>query len=150
MSRKQDTWLSRIKAVEREHAAVRFATNRLLEEAEHDPTVIKINVSLREIRNASGRLEGTYVVRLFAEFESGLRSCWSAVRGTDPPSRAVDLVNGTAARHAIPHDYIENVHAVRNYRNDLVHERVEVGEPISIAKARGDVCRFFGFLPPDW
>jgi hypothetical protein len=32
----------------------------------------------------------------------------------------------------------------------MVHEREEEVVPISIAEARGSLCRFFAFLPPTW
>jgi hypothetical protein len=85
---------------------------------------------------------------LFAEFETGLRVFWKTIRDTEPSTQ--DLLNGIAARRGIPHDRNANAHAVREYRNTLVHERDEEVVSISIAEARGVLCRFFAFLPPTW
>ena len=63
-------WLDRLKGVEREYRIVRLATDRLAAEAAHDPTILGRTLRVREIGPASQRLEGTYVVRLFAEFET--------------------------------------------------------------------------------
>jgi hypothetical protein len=152
MPHKLHEWLRRIKAVEREYSAVRIATDRLLAAAERDPTILPRDqaVRVRDIRDASARLDGTYIIRLFAEFESGLRVFWSTRRKTETPGRTRDLLDGIAASQRIPNDQSLNAHAVREYRNALVHERDELKLPISIAEARSDLCRFFAFLPPEW
>lgn len=141
-------WQSRIKAVEREYVAMRQAADRLLESAMADPTILLQNLRYREIVRASHNLEGTYVVRLFAEFESGARQYWRANWPTDP--KTVDLLDGLAARCGIPDTQRDNAHLVREYRNSLVHEREDQMEPVSMAVARGYLCRFFSFLPPQW
>ena len=112
------------------------------------PRSLEERWSLRHIVKASVRLEGTYVIRLFAEFETGLRLFWATIRETEPPTQ--HLLDGIAARRAIPPERLANAHAVREYRNSLVHERDEEVAPISIAEAQGYLCRFFAFLPPTW
>ena len=52
---------------------MRLAVDRLLEGARRDPTILSGDLNLHDIINASERLEGTYIIRLFAEFETGLR-----------------------------------------------------------------------------
>ena len=90
----------------------------------------------------------TYLIRLFAEFETGLRLYWATIRETEPPTQ--HLLDGIAASCDIPPGRLADAHAVREYRNSLVHERDEGMAPISIAEARGSLCRFFAFLPPTW
>jgi hypothetical protein len=85
---------------------------------------------------------------LFAEFETGLRLYWATIRETEPPTQ--HLLDGIAARCDIPPGRLAGAHAVREYRNSLVHERDEEMAPISIAEARGHLCRFFAFMPPTW
>jgi len=141
-------WQTRIKAVEREYSATRQATDRFQESAHRDPTILQEDLSYRDIVHASDNLEGTYIIRLFAEFETGLRLFWDHVRGTNP--RTYDLLEGLASMREIPHDRLTEAHAVQEYRNSLVHEREEKIDPISLPKARGYLCRFFSFLPPNW
>jgi hypothetical protein len=148
MPGEQFEWQRRIKEVEREHSAIRLATDRLLGEAQRDPTVLEGSLRTRDIVHASERLDGTYIIRLFAEFETGLRLFWATRRNTEPPVR--DLVNGVAALCVIPDDDRDSAHAVREYRNTLVHEREDQTEPISLADARSHLCRFFSFLPMNW
>jgi hypothetical protein len=95
-------WLRRIKAIEQEHASTRLAIDRLWEAAHRDPTILTWDLKLHDIRIASERLEGTYIIRLFAEFEAGLRLFWPMARGTDPPSRTRDLIDGVAATRRVP------------------------------------------------
>jgi hypothetical protein len=134
--------------MELDHSSTRCALDRLLVEARRDPTILGSDLKLQDIANASGRLEGTYIIRLFAEFETSLRLFWATIRDTEPPTQ--HLLEGIAARRGIPPDRLAGAHAVREYRNSLVHERDDGVAPISIAEARGRLCRFFAFLPPTW
>lgn len=141
-------WQTRIKAVEREYSATQQATDRFQEVVHRDPTILQGDLRPRDIVHASKNLEGTYVIRLFAEFETGLRLYWDQVRDTNP--RTHDLLEGLAALCGIPDEQRENVHVVREYRNTLVHEREEGIAAIPIARARGYLCHYFSFLPPKW
>jgi hypothetical protein len=141
-------WDKAIKDIEREYASMRLAADRLLEDARRDPKVLGREIDLRHIVRVSVRLEGTYVIRLFAEFETGLRLYWATIRQIEPPTQ--HLLDGIAARRAIIPERLASAHAVREYRNSLVHQRGEDVAPISMAKAQGSLCRFFAFLPPIW
>jgi hypothetical protein len=148
MPRDRDKWLRRIKEVEREYLAARFAVDSLLARAEVDPAILKRRFDLKDFRHMGERLDGTYVIRLFAEFETALRLYWSAIRSTHPPTR--DLLNGVAAQRHIPDECRDGAHQVRDYRNTLVHERDDRVTPIPIKLARGCLCRFVSFVPPTW
>jgi hypothetical protein len=97
---------------------------------------------------ASRNLEATYVIRLFAEFETGARQYWGVNWDTDP--KTVDLLDGLAARCSIPDTQRDFAHLVRDYRNGLVHEREDKPELVPIALARGYLCHFLSFLPLRW
>ncbi len=150
MPRKIDEWQRRIKAVEREFKSTRLAVDRLQSEATRDPAILNNAISLRDIGQASERLNGTYIVRLFAEFETGLRQFWLADRGTNPPTRTRALLVGIAATRKIPPDQLDNAHKVREHRNNLIHERDEESDLVSVTDARHHLCHFFSFLSPNW
>jgi hypothetical protein len=141
-------WQARIKAVEREYVAMRQAADHFRQAALVDPTILREDLKPREVIRASRNLEGTYIIRLFAEFETGARQYWRANWDTDP--KKVDLINGLAARCEIPDALRDKTHSVREYRNALVHEREDLPEVVPIAVARGYLCRFFSYLPPEW
>ena len=141
-------WQSRIKAVEREYVAMRQAADRFGQAALSDPTILRGNLRHGEIIVASRNLEGTYVIRLFAGFETGARQYWGANWDTNP--RTFDLLNGLAARCGIPETQRERALLVQGYRNALVHEREDMPEAVPIALARSYLCHFFSFLPPRW
>ncbi len=150
MPRARDVWFRRIEAVDREHAAARLAADRLLAEAQRDPTILQRAVQVKDVRRMAGRLDGTYLIRLFAEFETALRLYWAAARRTDPPARTRDLVDGVAATCRIAANRIREAHRVREYRNALAHERDVPTTPLSVPEARGHLCRFLSHLPPNW
>lgn len=142
------TWLERIKAVEREYLATRQAVDGFLAGLKAGTATMPPNTRLRDADTMSDNLEGTYLIRLFAAFESGLRSYWATVKDTAP--RTTDLIDGIAARRSIPDDTRDSVHAVREYRNSLVHESDETTESVPLAKSRGRLCTFFARLPDEW
>jgi hypothetical protein len=111
-------WQSRIKAIEREYVAMRQAADRFRQAAIDDPSILFERLRHSEIVAASRNLEGTYVIRLFAEFETGARQYWESTWNTEP--KTVDLLNGLAARCGIPDSQRDNGHLVRDYRNSLV------------------------------
>jgi hypothetical protein len=149
MFRKRDDWLTQIKAVEREYGTTWFATDRLREEARRDPTVLRRKLAPRDLSEASGNLEATYLIRLFAVFESGLRHFWQAQKPNRRP-RTQHLLDGVASVRGIPNDLLVNAHTVRKYRNNLVHEQDEDAAAVAIATARSHLCHFFSRLPPEW
>jgi hypothetical protein len=148
MPRERDEWPSRIKSIEREYGSVRLAVDRLLSQVRFDPTILNSGIALRDIVYAAENLEGTYFVRLFAEFETGVRNYWKTFRDTHP--RMEDLVNSLASRHKIPFNLTVSVHIVRNLRNSLVHEREDVTETVTIGEARKYLCKYLARLPSDW
>jgi len=144
MPHKRREWIERIKEVHREYQSVRIAVDRLLPDTQSRGNV----VNFRDLSRASARLEGTFIIRIFAEFETGLRDYWKTVRDTHP--KMEDLVNGVATRQRVPDDLIPRVHAVRNYRNSLVHERGSSVSPIAIPEVQNHLVDFVSRLPPDW
>jgi len=142
--------IQRIRSVEVEYLAARFALDRLKVEGAVDPSGFPVDVSIRSARRASDHLAGTYAIRLFAEFETALRLFWVTARVTAPPGRTRDLLDGVAATCRIPPAQLADAHSVREYRNALVHEREVAVPPISMAEARGYLSRFLGFLPRHW
>jgi hypothetical protein len=121
---------------------------RFLDEARRDPTILGDDLRYREIVKAAEKLDGTYIIRLFAETETGLRQFWDTIRDTNPRTR--DLLDALAALRGIPDPQLANAHAVREYRNQLVHEREEEVEPVPVDEARGYLCHYFSYLPFEW
>lgn len=142
-------WQSRMKAVEREYLAMRQAADRFRDEARRDPTILEHLLQHREVVRASERLEDTYIIRLFAEFEAGARHYWKKNWPSRP--KTADLLNGLAARRGIPDTQRENAHTIRNYRNALVHGgQVDKEKRPYIGDCRQHLCWFFSFLPFEW
>ena len=119
-------WIDRLKFVEREHRLVATAIARLrlaiLEGLVRTPD----GTTPRDLVAAGENLETTYLVRLWAEFETALLSYYRDLTG-DPEARirATDLVNtlaGVRRGRAIADEVRAAVHEVREYRNSLVHE----------------------------
>ena len=91
-------WHERVKAVENEYKSVRIAVDRLKSAVALDPTVLGADPKPANLGVADRNLEGTYLVRLFAEFESALRS-YDRARHDDPTRKTdasilIDMIGG--------------------------------------------------------
>jgi hypothetical protein len=143
-------WMGRIKAVEREYGAIRFATERLLVAVNDDPSVLTGQVKRPDITTASIHLEGTYIIRIFAEFETALEHFVRTFR-IQKPRGAELLINRVMGHGRIPQSpYTDDVHRVRNYRNAQVHERSEPVTPVSIREATRFLCTFLSRIQRIW
>ena len=142
-------WMTRIKAVEREYKIARLGLDRLYLQAIDDPQVLSDQLKLRDIDAGIGRLEGTYLVRLFSEFETALRHFLRAKR-LRQPSKAEALINKVRDRVRIPNDYANEVHKVRAYRNKLVHDVLEPVEPVTMREATRYSATFLSWLQRTW
>jgi hypothetical protein len=141
----------RMKAVDRQHQVAGLAKELLEKALRSDSSLLtQQGLNQADLREFARNLEGTFLVHLFATFEAGLRDAWANCfkQTTHPPMR--DLLVAVAARRAVPEDDLKNAHAVRDYRNSLVHEGGEASEPVPLAVARKYLCTFFSWLPKDW
>lgn len=131
---------------------MRFAATYSHDAAFRDPTVLPYDAAfeIRDLKAAADSLEATYIVRLFAEFEAGLRSYWSIVRPTSPPVSA--LIDAVAARalSRIIADPSGDVHEVREYRNSLVHEGDDAVKAVSLEESHRRLKLYLSRLPWDW
>jgi hypothetical protein len=104
--------------------------------------------SLGDIRECQEDLEPTYLVRIYAEFEMTLRDFWrrGLGKGTQPDAKV--LMNRIASHQHMRTDTLESAHAVRNFRNALVHGGL--APPITIDEAKKYLCQFLSDLPRHW
>jgi hypothetical protein len=143
--------MERIRAVEREYLVAAVAARGLDERYRADPSaLIAERLEFADYRNYRDHLEATYLIRLFAEFEAGLREAWEVAfrRITVPGVR--DLIDSVYAQCSISQDWRDSVHDIRAHRNASVHEEGGDVPPIGLREACGWLCRFFSYLPRGW
>jgi hypothetical protein len=143
-----------IAAVANEHLAANSAADLLKAQLKADPNYgSKAGWKSRDGVAFNANLQSTYIIRLYAEFEAGLRDYWAnrLKKITHPPM--IQLLQSIAGQR-ISADRIADADAVREYRNLLVHS--EAGEPppdmktFTVAEAKAQLCYFFGRLDADW
>lgn len=142
---KAHAFFEQIKGAEAEHRVAQVAVASYQAAGGSRPAVlVRDGVEPEQIARCRVRLEGTYVVRVFAEFEAALRDAWARVRTTRPDMKP--LIDSVAGRWSIPTDVTDHVHAVRDLRNDLVHSAgPAVG--LTLAECRSRLCTFLGYIP---
>lgn len=143
------TWATRIKSVEREYVAARLALERLDQHTRDNPAVLRLDIRLRDVVTCSDGLEGTYLLRLFAEFEIALRHCLRAFK-VKVPKNAKQLINKVRNKILIPNDDADRVHAVRDYRNFLIHDDATPVTAVSMREATRSLGTFLAWLQRYW
>ena len=114
---------------------------RLQEAGTRDPSILRGQVEpARDLTRAAEALEGTYLTRMFAEFETGVTALLGDVAGLSNPATLQRLLNSLAGQRTIPDTDRDNAHLVREYRNSLVHEREgDDLDPVPIALVCSEV-----------
>jgi len=146
MPHRQFDWQERIKAVEREYLSARIAVKRLSAEVVRAPSVLGDGPRPRDLKSADENLEGTYLIRMFAEFETGVRSYWRTIKPR-AHTQAEALLNRVGDKCGIPADVIHAAHKAREYRNNLMHDRQEEVEVVTVSEARRCFATYFARLP---
>ena len=101
-----------------------------------------------DLRRAVDNLEATYIIRLFAEYETILQDHLSAHHsGIRIPRTAEALINRVALRERLPDPIREAAQSVREYRNALVHRRIAPVPSRSLREVLAALNRFLARLP---
>lgn len=112
-------WQERVKSVENEYKSVRVAVDQLMAAVALDPTALKSQARPESLSVAARNLAGTYIVRLFAAFESALCS-YQRARHNDPTlqnvSTLIDTIGGRRGQ-GISEKVRKGAHRVREVRN---------------------------------
>lgn len=147
--------MQRIADVEQEYLAARTAAKLLEDEMRSDPSF----GGRRGWKPGAGaafmeNLAATYIIRLFAEFEAGLRDYWRTHcrRRTQPPIS--HLIRGAIPNQLFSQDCIDDADRVRKFRNALVHgfdhDAPEQVQPMTVSEAKKYLCTYFDRLDPGW
>lgn len=139
-----------IESVDNEYRAARLAVTNLINEAQRDSRhLASVGLMLTDVRECLTNLEATYIVRLFAEFESALRIYWREARKRKTYPQISKLIASIAALRGIPATIIDYAHEVREFRNGLVHEKTQ-STSLTFGACRSHLAKFLSFLPPQW
>lgn len=116
--------IGRVKAVEREYTALRFTTDRILRAIDEGGIDLEEDLKRLDVHRASERLEGTYIIRLFSEFEVALKTILGERKIKKIPREVKPLIDRVASNARFSGSILDNAHMVRDYRNNLVHRLV--------------------------
>jgi len=141
--------LDQLKRVADQYHAAKFAVGRLLAEAKKDPRNLQALVRPNDLKGCLDRLEATYFVMLFAEFESAIRNVWKAQFRKKTRPRMEILLDSIAAKAYLTDADLRHVHSVRRYRNFLVHGE-DFAASVTLEQAKSLLARFLSFMPGSW
>lgn len=143
-------FFDQIKAAERDCRVVDAAILHYRPAVRSGKAKMPAESSPRDLDAIADHVEATYLIWMWASFETALRSYHEARTGDDR-IRAVDLINWAASlgqKLSIPNDIQALVHEVRNYRNTLIHGGS--APPVSIEQARRRLNTMLHCLPMRW
>jgi hypothetical protein len=130
----------RLHGVVAEHRLASLGVGRLLFAVQSGEIGLPSPTDQGDLARTVENLEPTYLVRIWAEFETALRSYRRYHTGNpDDQIKAIDLVNWTAALRqgrTVSVTARDLVHDVREYRNLLIHERDDPAPRVAINEAR--------------
>jgi hypothetical protein len=155
----RQVFIDRVKGAERECCVVAAAVNhyeKAVQAGNDELPSMPTKTSPRDLVTAADNVESTYLIRMWAEFETALRSYRRRITGNPDDristSSLIDWTAGVRQGRAISEDVREDVHQVREYRNDLVHERddLDPADVVAIDVARRRLNTLLGCLPDRW
>jgi hypothetical protein len=148
--------IDRVKGAERESYVVAAAVAHYRPVAWAGNARPPTKTSPRDLVAAADQVESTYLIRVWAEFETALRSYYRHVTGNPADHistrNRIDWTTGVKQGRAISADVRDDVHEVREYRNFLVHERDDQAPPatVTIEEARKRLNTLLHCLPIQW
>jgi hypothetical protein len=142
-------WLTRLKSIEREYTATRLAIDRLKQHTVENPNILVENLKFGDVKGASDRLENTFIVRIFSEFESALKHFLRA-QGVGIPRSVKGKINNVKELMKIPQDDAKLAHRVRINRNNIVHDSNNKVEPVTMRESTKFLCTFLGRCQRAW
>ncbi|MGE0607441.1 MAG: hypothetical protein AB7O62_10130, partial [Pirellulales bacterium] len=111
----------RLEEVAGEHAAATVSIAAFRTALAQSPALLaNTRLEQADFARLSNNLELTFLVRPFARFEGVLRDYWLAKIRPSKPVMEI-LVDRIADRLAIPSAWVDDVHHVREIRNDFIH-----------------------------
>ena len=145
--------MQQIAAVEQEFCAAQSASELFQDETRSNP-------SYGESRGWNPQagaafvenLETTYLIRIYAEFEAGLRDYWRTHHRRKSYPKMEQLVRHAIPDQAFSQDIIDAADRVREYRNILVHG--DEDDPpdqilrLTVPDAKKFLCTYFSRLAP--
>ncbi len=151
---KRQQRIERIAAVANEYVAAKSAADLLTAQLKADPNYGRSQGwEARDGAAFRANLESTYMIRVYAEFEAGLRDYWANHLNKKTHPRMAQLLKSLADQR-LSIDRLEDADAVREYRNFLVHDESDEPPPemkiFTVAEAKSHLCYFFGRLDTDW
>ena len=161
----QSDWWHYIYDVGKEYEASRVAVARLTDQVRANANVLADEPEARSgLSRASQNLEGTYLVRVFAAFESALRSYerwWHSERVGQTRVDVSQMIDEIGARNAddvprrrkraIGTQIRARVHQVRRSRNFWAHDDADAIEvPMPLQRAKMCLLEYIDKMPLEW
>lgn len=142
--------LQDIKSCEDMMLAARLSADNFYNLCVVDSTLIPndLHITPRHIRDCREDLELTYLIRLFAVFEQSVRAYWEDALKRQTHPMVGELLNCVASRCHMQVAVLDNAHAVREFRNHLVHG--SPAAPVTFSEARKYLCIYLSNLVGRW
>ena len=145
--------IDRIEAVLHEYFAAETAAGLLGNAMKADPSFGRRHGwQQRAGRDFIANLEETYIIRIYAEFEAGLRDYWVTYNRRQTHPGMEQLLNSAIPTQLFSRDTIDRAEAVRIYRNSLVPHRDGISDEdaITVHEAKKFMCAYLACLDPNW
>ncbi|SRR5260370_192430 len=142
-------WIMRLRDVEREHEAARMTVRHFLQSLHDGKVRLEPHLKRVHISGLSTRLEGTYVIRIFSEFELSLKLFLKEKHETVPMNMR-PRINKVANIVGFKGSSVDDAHRARRYRNKVVHHLEEETHALTLRKVTSFLCTYLDRMQKDW
>ena len=164
MPHSRSDWILYIRAVSKEYGSARLAVDHVQNQLRDDAHYMDGTLTRDEIAHVSRYLEGTYIVRMFAAFESALRSYerwWHPTRTRRERPDAATMIDEIGAhkednvaprrKREIGLQIRARVHEARQTRNYWAHDdKDQIELPLTIDQLTSRLLAYIQKMPLEW
>jgi hypothetical protein len=139
--------------VREEYSAAKFCIQQVVSALDQRSALFDAGIANRiargDLDECLENLEITYLLRLFAEFEGVLRDYWLVGRNRTSRPDMKPLMISLAAYCQMNADDINDAHAVREYRNRVIHNH-QREQQLDFSTALSRLNKVIRWLPKQW
>lgn len=142
-----DRLVHRLREVQNEYLIIRAALRHAQRTwSQHERSPDWEGRTIHQVRLALDRLEATFIIRLFSEFEGILREYWGK-DGRDPEEHRVGYLIDQIGLSQMDAKHRERVHEVQRCRNDLAHGSASRAVVVPFDEALKRLAKYLDRLP---
>jgi hypothetical protein len=139
----------KLRDIEREQEAAQMTVDHFMRSLHDGSVQLEPHLKRIHISQLSANLEGTFVIRMFSEFELSLR-LFLKEKHQRVPARIKPRMNRVANLVGFKGAALDDAHKARRYRNKVVHHLDVEIDQLTLRRVTSFLCTYLDKLQKDW